>query len=137
MSQDLRILPENLHVANLYLEHNDADVVAANLNIPVETVIATLNKTDVKNYITQVYLDTGYRNRFKLASALDRLIDQKFAEAEDTGFYTKADLLDLMKFAHQLRMDEAKMNIPNSQTNVQINEFGEGNYGELMKRLIG
>ena len=103
MSQELRIIPENLVVANLYLEHNDIDHVAALLN----------------------------------STVLDKLIDQKMEEAEDTGFYTKADILDLMKFAHQLRMDEAKMNIPNQQTNVQINEFGEGNYGELMKRLIG
>tara|TARA_R110000772_G_scaffold66361_1_gene147836 strand:+ start:29078 stop:29491 length:414 start_codon:yes stop_codon:yes gene_type:complete len=137
MSQELRIIPENLVVANLYLEHNDIDHVAALLNSSSELIVATLGKKDVRDYITQVYLDTGYRNRFKLATVLDKLIDQKMEEAEDTGFYTKADILDLMKFAHQLRMDEAKMNIPNQQTNVQINEFGEGNYGELMKRLIG
>jgi hypothetical protein len=134
---EIRIIPEHLVVANLYLEHNDVDIVAAQLGIPGEVVIQTLGKKDIKDYITQVYLDTGYRNRFKLASTLDRLIDQKIEEGVDTGFYTKADLLELLKFAHQLRMDEAKLTAPTSQTNVQINEFGEGNYGELMKRLVG
>lgn len=137
MSTDLRIIPENLTVANLYLEYNSVEDVAHRLEIPAEVVVQVLNKKDVKDYITQVYLDTGYRNRFKLASVLDNLIDQKLAEGADTGYFTKADLMELLKFAHTLRMDEAKLNIPNSQTNVQINEFGEGNYGELMKRLIG
>ena len=95
MSQELRIIPENLVVANLYLEHNDIDHVAALLNSSSELIVATLGKKDVRDYITQVYLDTGYRNRFKLATVLDKLIDQKMEEAEDTGFYTKADILDL------------------------------------------
>jgi phage terminase small subunit len=107
-----------------------------------------LAKREVKQYIDQVYLDTGYRNRFKLADALDNLIEQKLEEAHESEVYTNKDLADLLQMAHKMRMDEMKAqadlekaqasNIKN-QTNVQINgevPFGQGNYGELMKKLL-
>ncbi|NDD83902.1 hypothetical protein EBZ38_06455 [bacterium] len=133
----ITILPENLEVANTYLETNSIEETAIRLRIPQERVAEIINKKQVKDYLTQVYLDTGYRNRFTLARVLDELIAQKLQEASDTGFYTKADLLELLQFAHKLRLDEAKIQGPTQQTNVQINEFGQGNYGELMKKLIG
>jgi hypothetical protein len=133
----LTILPENLEVANAYLETNSIEETAIRLRVPQEKVAEILNKKQVKDYLTQVYLDTGYRNRFTLARVLDELIAQKLQEGADTGFYTKADLLELLQFAHKLRLDEAKIQGPTNQTNVQINEFGQGNYGELMKKLIG
>lgn len=131
----VKIMPENLEVANAYLETSSIDRTAAELGITTQQVSEILNKKQVKDYITQVYLDTGYRNRFTLASVLDELIANKLQEAADTGFYTKADLLDLLKFSHQLRLDEAKLQTVH-QTNVQINEFGQGNYGALMEKLM-
>lgn len=131
----VRIMPENLEVANAYLETSSIERTADALGMSTQQVSEVLNKKQVKDYITQVYLDTGYRNRFALANVLDELIEHKLKEAADTGFYTKADLLDLLKFAHQLRLDEAKLQTVH-QTNVQINEFGQGNYGALMERLM-
>ena len=103
----------------------------------------------MKAYVDQVYLDTGYRNRFKLAETLDLLIDKKMDEAEESEVYTSKDLADLVGMAHKIRMDELKaqtelekakaMSIK-TQNNVQINSgempFGQGNYGELMKKLL-
>lgn len=129
----LKILPENIEVANLYLELQSSEQVAFKLDMSLEEVEEILNKNDVKRYIDNIYLDSGYRNRFKLAEVLDDMIETKITE---TGFSSEKDLLDLLKFAHQMRMDEEKRALPNSQTNVQINEFGSGNYAELMKRLI-
>jgi hypothetical protein len=129
----LTIVPENLEVAATYLRTNSVEETADRLQIPVIKVQEILSKTEVKRYIDQVYLDTGYRNRSKLAEVLDKMIDEKIAE---NSYSSEKDLLDLLKFAHQLRMDELKAHIPGSQTNVQINEFGTGNYAELMKRLI-
>ena len=96
-----------------------------------------------------MYLDTGYRNRFKLADTLDTLIDKKIEEAEESQIYTNKDLADLVGMAHKIRMDELKAQTElekakaaniKSQTNVQINSgempFGQGNYGELMKKLL-
>jgi phage terminase small subunit len=107
-----------------------------------------LNKREIKAYIDQVYLDTGYRNRFKLANSLDDLIERKLEEAEESQIYTNKDLADLYVMAHKMRVDEMKAmtelekakasNIKN-QTNVQINSelpFGQGNYGKLMEKLL-
>jgi ATP-dependent exoDNAse (exonuclease V) beta subunit len=132
----LTIIPESLEVANVYLETGDIQSTADNLGLPLETVTRVLNEKQVKDYINQVYLDTGYRNRFKLTTLLDEMIESKLEEAKEFGHYTKADLLDLMKFSHQLRMDQAKIE-QTHQTNVQINEFGGGgNYNALMEKLL-
>ena len=108
-----------------------------------------LAKREVRAYVDQVYLDTGYRNRFKLAETLDTLIDAKLAEAEESEVYSNKDLADLIQMAHKVRMDEikaqtelekAKAQTVKNQTNIQVNSaempFGQGNYGELMKKLL-
>jgi len=134
----LTIIPENLEVANVYLRTNNIDETARQLGISKERCADILSKKQTADYITQVYLDTGYRNRFTLASALDEMIRIKMEEGMETGFYSKADLLELLQFAHKIRMDEIKASQTTvNQTNVQINnEFGQGNYGELMKKLM-
>lgn len=143
-----RISPEGLEVANAYLELGNIPAVCARLAVGESEVSETLAKREVKGYIDQVYLDTGYRNRFKLATALDDLIDKKMEEAEESEIYTNKDLADLLQMAHKMRIDEikaqadlekAKASSIKSQTNVQINgevPFGQGNYGELMKKLL-
>jgi hypothetical protein len=129
----LKIVPENLVVANAYLETDSVEGAAIRLNIPVSDVQAILSTPEVKRYIDTIYLDTGYRNRNKLADTLDRMIEYKI---DEQGLQSEKDLLDLLKFAHQLRKDEEKAGEPSKQTNVQINEFGQGNYADLLKRLI-
>jgi len=132
----LQVLPEFLHVANVYLESHSIDETATRLRITPHRVQEILNDKQTKEYLNQVYLESGFRNKFTLANTVDELIKQKLQEAQETGFYTKADLMDLLEFAHKLRMDEEKRHTSKT-TNVQINEFGQGNYGELMKKLIG
>jgi len=131
----LKIIPENLLVAQTYLECQSIEETASQLDMSLAQVQDVLEKNDVKRFITNVYLDTGYRNRNKLADALDKMIAKKI---DETDYGSEKDLLDLLKFAHQMRIDEEKSanNTPTTQTNVQINEFGGGNYGELMKRLL-
>ena len=143
-----RISPEGLEVANAYLELGNIQAVCIRLKLDEGECSEILAKREVKGYIDQVYLDTGYRNRFKLATALDDLIDRKMEEAEESEIYSNKDLADLLQMAHKMRMDEikaqteiekAKASSIKSQTNVQINgevPFGQGNYGELMKKLL-
>ena len=122
-----KMSPEGLEIANAYLELGNLPAVCTRLGIDENTVQEYLGKREIKQYIDQVYLDTGYRNRFKLANT---------------------DLADLLQMAHKMRMDEIKAmaelekakasNIKN-QTNVQINSelpFGQGNYGKLMEKLL-
>ena len=103
-----RISPEGLEVANAYLELGNIPAVCARLAIDESECSEVLAKREVKGYIDQVYLDTGYRNRFKLASALDDLIDRKMEEAEESEIYSNKDLADLLQMAHKMRMDEIK-----------------------------
>lgn len=144
----IKVSPENLEVATAYLEHGSIPKVSAILGLSSDTVTEILAKREVKHYIDSVYLDMGYRNRFKLAETLDRIIENKLAECEETGVYSSKDLAELLHLAHKMRMDEIKAMTElvkaengsvKTQTNVQINEanpFGAGNYGELMKKLL-
>ena len=150
MSKELttRISPESIEIANAYLEKGDISSVSEDLNVPKDIVADYLNKREVKKYIDSVYLDAGYRNRFKLASVLDDLIDRKLEEAEETEMYSNKDLADLLQMAHKMRMDEIKAQTESekvsggaikTQTNVMINSevpFGQGNYGALMEKLL-
>lgn len=137
----MMISPEGLEVANMYLQTGSAETVAYELDIPVDKVTTLLDKAEVRRYIDNVYLDRGYRNRFKLGALLDEIIESKLLEARESEVYSSKDLLEILQFAHKMRMDEAKLQqtAPNNikqQTNVQIND-ASGNYGELMKRLLG
>ena len=143
-----RISPEGLEVANAYLELGNIQAVCVRLKLDEGECSEILAKREVKGYIDQVYLDTGYRNRFKLATALDDIIDRKMEEAEESEIYSNKDLADLLQMAHKMRMDEikaqedlekAKASNVKNQINIQNNgevPFGQGNYGELMKKLL-
>ena len=72
----VKMSPEGLEVANTYLELGSVSEVCTRLNLDENTVSEYLGKREIKQYIDQVYLDTGYRNRFKLASTLDSFLLQ-------------------------------------------------------------
>lgn len=145
MTKELIISPENLTVANAFLEFGGVEQASKQLNVKTNLVIDILNKKEVKRYIDAIYLDTGYRNRFKLASILDEQIDMKLLEMEEADMTSKKDIVELIALAHKIRTDEQKMEIDRkkaemSSVNVNIgvgeNAFGKGNYGNLMKSLI-
>jgi hypothetical protein len=137
----LTISPESLEVANKYLETGSVTETASKLHIPVQNVTNMLGKAEVKRYIDAVYLDTGYRNRNKIASLMDEIIEAKLEEARESEIYSSKDLADLIALAHKMKMEELKLENTKiaNQTNVQINElgFGQGNYGALMSKLLG
>jgi phage terminase small subunit len=111
-------------------------------------VAEVLNKREIKQYIDTVFLDTGYRNRFKLSETLDLLIEKKLEEAEETQIYTNKDMADLLAMAHKMRIEElkaqtemekAKALTVRTQVNIQDNSglpFGQGNYGKLLEKLM-
>lgn len=131
--------PEWLEIANTYLQLQSQERTAAELALPLHLVAETLARKDVRNYLNEIYLDTGYRNRSKLGDLLDTIIASKLEEAAETGMYSNKDLLDIIALVHKMRMDEAKLQQSTTeikqQTNVQINDAG-GNYGKLMERLL-
>ncbi len=133
-----KLAPEGFDIANAYLELGSVEEVAKQLQLPQHEVASVLTRRDVKDYLDGVYLDMGYRNRNKLGALLDKMIDAKIEEAEESGVYTSKDLFDLISLAHKMRMEELKLTEkPQIGTQVQIAQFGEGNYGKLMEKLLG
>ena len=61
-----KMSPEGLEIANAYLEKGSIPAVCAKLGISENEVSDVLNKREIKTYIDTVFLDTGYRNRFKI-----------------------------------------------------------------------
>lgn len=137
MSQEIIALaPEQLDIANAYIQFGSAKETAYQLQIPEYQIIKLLERKDVKDYITQVYLDRGYRNRQKLGDVLDKMIAAKLEEAEESGVYSSKDLLEILKFAHQIRMDELKASKESEGgggTTVNIANVG---YSQLMEKLL-
>lgn len=133
--------PENLEVANAYLSTGNALTAAGQLGCEPNQVYEILEKSEVKDYINSVYLDQGYRNRFRLAELLDEVLENKLLEARESDQYSSKDLVDIIALAHKVSEDhrkEAKATTTIRQQNVQINSpFGEGNYGKLMEKLLG
>ena len=57
----IKMSPEGLEVANTYLKLGSITDVCKRLSLDENTVSEYLNKREIKTYIDQVYLDTGYR----------------------------------------------------------------------------
>jgi vacuolar-type H+-ATPase subunit H len=146
--EDALVSPEALEIANTYLKTTSVAETAKKLSLPEDEVSRYLNQREVKKYVDTVFLDVGYRNRFRLANALDDIIEKKLEELDEADMTSNKDIADLLQMAHKMRMDEMKAQTESTkaeqasiknQTNVQINDtsaFGEGNYGELMKKLL-
>jgi phage terminase small subunit len=90
-----------------------------------------VNKPEIQRYITEVYLNSGYRNRFKIAEVMDTIIEKKLQEMEEAEIGSSKDIMEIMQAAHKMRMDEidrmielekAKQKKPANQTNIQINQ---------------
>ena len=150
MSKEIatKMSPEGLEIANAYLEKGSIPAVCTKLGVSENEVSEILNKREIKQYIDTVFLDTGYRNRFKISETLDMLIEKKLEEADETEIYTNKDMADLLQMAHKMRIDElkaqtdlekAKSQTVKTQVNIQDNSgtpFGQGNYGQLIKKLM-
>tara|TARA_B100001146_G_scaffold218190_1_gene223619 strand:+ start:237 stop:647 length:411 start_codon:yes stop_codon:yes gene_type:complete len=129
------LTPEVLDVTSVYIENGfDLARTCEQTGLSHKEVSDIITHPQAKSYINEVFLDTGYRNRGKLGAVLDRMIESKLEEAEETEMYTEADLLELVKFAHKMRMDEAK--IDSVGTNVNIANFGDSNYAGLVQKLL-
>ena len=140
------ISPEGLEIAKTYLETQDISITASRLGIDQLQVTQYLEKPEVKNYVDQVYLNAGYRNRFRLAEVMDQIIERKLGELNEADMGSSKDILEILQFAHKLRMDElaaqtkleaARASNVKQQTNIQINSpFGDTNYGKLLDSLL-
>jgi hypothetical protein len=130
-----KLSPEHLHFAQTYLSCLSLSETAKTLHISDSDASELYNNREVKKFIDTVFLQQGYLNRFKLVGLLNKIIDSKLTEAEETGIYSNKDLLDIIQTLHKINMDHEKINVPSKQTNVQVNNYGE-NLSSLLDRLV-
>lgn len=122
--------PVVLALANDYLSGKGVGEIADEYGISEDRVTAVIEKKEVKNYIDSVFATQGYLNRIKRINLINQVIDQKIAEAVETGIYSKKDLLDWMKHLQEVET-ALKPKQSGPAVAVQIN-----NYDKLMKDLM-
>ena len=136
---EYKLSPEALKITETYLSCLDVKETAKTLEITMEEVSHFLNKKEVKRFLDTIWMEQGYRNRYKLGNLLDTIVESKLEEAEETGLYSNKDLLDVITTIHKMRIEELKLmkeKIGN-QTNVQINDASaSSNLGKLIESLF-
>lgn len=139
-----KIAMEHLTVANTYLQSLDTQATAQQLSLPIEEVVAILDKREIKAYIDRCFNETAWMSRDRIANTLGSLIDKKLEELEEAGVGSKYDIMDLLKEAHKMSLAERKLAMEEAkvqhQLNIQINNTTNNAYGsnwaDLMQKLI-
>jgi len=147
----LQISPENLEIANAFLQLQDSQKVAYELDIPVDMVTRVLARAEIKAYVNQVFFEVGFNNRFQMRELMDTLIKKKLQDMSESETGSNKDILDILAQSHKMTMELMDKEIQleklraqnaaagiKSQVNVQINEgLGDGTkYGALISKLI-
>ncbi len=147
----LHISPENLEIANAFLQLQDSQAVAHELDIPVDMVTRVLARSEIKAYTNQVFFEVGFNNRFKMRELMDTLIKKKLQDMSESETGSNKDILDIIALSHKMSMEQMDREIQleklraansaaniKSQVNVQINDgLGDGTkYGALISKLI-
>lgn len=134
------ISPEGLDIASAYLENkSDTKLTAAALGLPVEEVHRYLQKREVKAYIDNLYFESGFRNRDRMAAVMDEIIASKLEEMDDTGMGSQKDILEILKEAHSMKMKEMEMEIKlqaAKSPTIQVNNQTNNNYNSLLDKII-
>lgn len=142
----LEVSPENLVICNAYLTHQTIEKTAEALELEPSHVAQVLSQSSSKNYVSTVFQDWGFNNRFKIRSALDAVISRKFQELDEAGVGSSKDIAELLELSHRLSIKELELQIslekartktsPSKVTNVQVNDHGGSNYNKLLESLL-
>lgn len=142
--------PEGMDVIEAYLEcGSDVPSAARSLGMSEITFRDIMNRSEVKNYLNDIFMESGFRNRDRLFGVLDEVIKRKLEELEETGMGSDQDIMDILWKAHKMKMEEMKMMVelekakaasraPTNQTNIQNNIIagaGDQNYMDLITSL--
>lgn len=137
------ISPEGAKIANAYLMNAcSLQGTSKQLNVPSHVLYETLQDPMIKSYVSTILKETGYRHMVAITNKLDDLIERKWAELEEAEIGSNKDIADLLALAHKMQSDMHKLladgskSGPSSQTNIQVNDYGSGNYGKLMEKII-
>ena len=135
---EFKIDPQVFEVTTEYVKTLNIQETAKTLQLSAHQIVEILDKKEAKRYVDAIFLEQGYMQRTKLNDVMTQLIDQKLEEMAETGLGSNKDILEILKFAHAMQQDHAKMNKeeqPGQQVNIQ-NNFGGENYNRLMERIV-
>ena len=147
-AEALAIAPEQLEVANAYLQTPDIFKVAESLDIPRELVTEILAKREVKAYIDSVFMNLGFNNRFQMRNLMDTIIKKKLEELDQADIGSNKDIIEILTLSHKMTIEHMDKEIQLEKirsgngkvvTNVQINEAAgvQGTrYGSLLEKLM-
>ncbi|QXV77207.1 terminase small subunit [Escherichia phage DaisyDussoix] len=142
--------PEGMDVIEAYLQcGSDVPSAARSLGMSGIAFRDIMNRSEVKNYLNDIFMESGFRNRDRLFGVLDEVIKRKLEELEETGMGSDQDIMDILWKAHKMKMEEMKMMVelekakaavraPANQTNIQNNIIagaGDQNYMDLITSL--
>lgn len=142
--------PEGIDVIEAYLQcGSDVPSAARSLGMSEIAFRDIMNRSEVKNYLNDIFMESGFRNRDRLFGVLDEVIKRKLEELEETGMGSDQDIMDILWKAHKMKMEEMKMMVelekakaavraPANQTNIQNNIIagaGDQNYMDLITSL--
>jgi len=139
--QDYKISPEIFEVATEYVKHLDIASTAKALGIGQDEVVTILDKKEVKRYIDAIFLQQGFMQRDRLNDVMTDVINMKLEEMNETGLGSNKDILEILRFQHQMRMDYLKLekesaaSVKNQQINMPV-QMGGDNYTALMQKIL-
>lgn len=140
--------PEGMMAIEAYLEcGNDMAKAASSLQMDEISFRALMRKPEIKNYLNEIFMESGFRNKDKFFGILDTVLNMKMEELEETGMGSDMDIMDILKLMHKMKMDEMKLmvelekvrmgNRPVSQNNTLVNVNGGGDaYQDLMNKIF-
>jgi len=138
------ISPEGASIANTYLANACSLTDSSKaLNLPTHEISAVLQQPLIKTYVNSILRESGYRHMVKIAEKLDNLIDRKWKELDEAEIGSNKDIADLLGMHHKMRLEMSRLlqtdvdkGAVGNTRNTQVNVYGPGNYGKLMKKLV-
>lgn len=124
--------PKHLILANELLSGKSITQISEEYGLTSDQVTAVVERGEVKRYIDSVYMSQGYLHRSRRMRIINEVIDEKLAEARDTGVFSKRDLLDWLKLLNDMEKD---VRPKNPTTAVQVNNQ-TNNYSTLLNDLF-
>lgn len=93
--------PIMLMIANDHIAGLSIDEISDKYKVTQDRVVAVLDRKEVSKYIDKQFAQQGFVHRMKRMQLINRVIEEKIMEAEDSEVWTKKDLLDWLKLAKE------------------------------------
>lgn len=144
LSNEVKISPEDLSIAKVYLATMDIHETADNLGLCASDVSKSLRKKGVSEFINNVMSSYAIKNASNISQTLDGLIETKMEELAEAEATSSKDIADLLALRHKFAKEEFTMamklaEMQKEQTNIKQNNtqinLGD-NWASLMQKLV-